>query len=68
MITMDKSKYAARIENIYFLPRIGRSLRWATEDVARDELPANIKHLLARLDRLEAKARAKEYHPDDDPA
>jgi hypothetical protein len=65
---MEKPKYAACIDNIYFLPRIGRSLRWATEDIAREELTAEIKHLLARLDRLEAKARAKEHDPDYDPA
>ena len=59
VLTMDKSKYAARIDNIYFLDRIGESLRWATEDIAREELPANIKQLLARLDRLEARERLK---------
>jgi hypothetical protein len=62
---MDKPKYAAKIENIYFLSRIGLSLRWATQDIASAELPANIKHLLARLDRLEA--RAKRRHPDNEP-
>jgi hypothetical protein len=55
VFAMDKSKYAARIDNVYFLDRIGATLRWATEDIARAELPANIRHLLARLDRLEAK-------------
>jgi hypothetical protein len=66
MITMAKSKYAARINNIYFLPCIGKSLRWATDDIAREELPAEIKHLLASLDRLEAKATAKEHEADFD--
>jgi hypothetical protein len=66
---MDKSpKYAVRIDNIYFLDRIGASLRWATEDIAREELPADIKHLLNRLDRLEARARAKGRHPADESA
>src|SRR5262245_17536122 len=59
VITMDKSKYAVRVDNIYFLNRIGASLRWATEDIAREELPADITHLLSRLDRLEARAQAK---------
>jgi len=62
---MDKSKYAVRVDNIYFLNRIGASLRWETEDIAREELPADIKHLLNRLDRLEARARAKGRHPGD---
>ena len=61
---MDNTKYAARIANIYFLRRIGESLRWATEDIAREDLPANIKHLLARLDRLEARERAKQRKSD----
>ena len=65
-ITMDKAKYAARIDNIYFLTRIGESLRWATDDIAREELPPNIQHLLARLDRLEARAVAKRQKADND--
>ena len=68
VITMDKSKYAARIDNIYFLDHIGASLRWATENIADEELPANIQHLLARLDRLEAQAKLKAQDPDYDPA
>jgi hypothetical protein len=60
---MDKPKYTARIENIYFLERVGETLRWATQDIADEELPANIKHLLARLDRLEARAEAKRQQP-----
>ena len=65
---MSKSKYTARIDNIYFLSRIGSSLRWATQDFSREVLPANIKHLLARLDRLEARAKAKSEEPDNNPA
>jgi hypothetical protein len=61
-------KYTARIDNIYFLSRIGLSLRWATQDIARQDLPSNIKHLLARLERLEARAGAKGEPPDDSPA
>jgi hypothetical protein len=62
---MDKPKYTARIENIYFLERVGETLRWATQDIADEELPANIKHLLARLDRLEARAKTKRQQPID---
>lgn len=54
-----KPAYAARIDNIYFLSRIGQSLRWVTGDIPREELPADIRRLLARLDRFEAKATAK---------
>jgi hypothetical protein len=63
---MANPKYAARVDNIYFLGRIGESLRWATEDVAREQLPANIQHLLARLDRLEARAQAKRQEADNE--
>jgi hypothetical protein len=52
----EKSNYVARIENIYFLSCIGASLRWATNDIAREELPDDIRLLLRRLERLEAKA------------
>ena len=67
-IQMDKPKYTARIENIYFLTRIGETLRWATQEIADEELPANIKHLLAQLDRLEVRAQAKRYRSADDPS
>jgi hypothetical protein len=55
---MENPKYTARVDNIYFLSRIGSSLRWATQDIASEDLPADIKHLLARLDRVEARDRA----------
>jgi len=56
---MAKAKYTARIDNIYFLPRIGLSLRWATQGLAREDLPASIRQLLARLERVEARDKAK---------
>jgi hypothetical protein len=53
-------KYVAQIDNIYFLTRIGQSLRWATNDIAREELPEDIQRLLRRLERVEIKeARRK---------
>lgn len=65
---MSKSKYTAQIDNIYFLSRIGTTLRWATQDIAREDLPAEIKRLLGRLDRLEARAAAAQDASDkDDP-
>jgi len=64
---MQNSKYSARVDNIYFLSRIGSSLRWATQDIAAEDLPADVKHLLARLDRLEARARAM-TQANNDPA
>jgi hypothetical protein len=56
---MAKAKYTARIDNIYFLSRIGLSLRWATQDIADEDLPANVRQLLARLERVEARDKAK---------
>jgi hypothetical protein len=60
---MGKPKYTARIDNVFFLSRIGLSLRWATQGIAREDLPGNIRDLLARLDRLEARAKAKRPAP-----
>ncbi len=65
---MRKPKHTAQIENIYFLSRIGSTLRWATQDIAREDLPADIKRLLGRLDRLEARAEAKNDDTDGNPA
>ena len=62
---MRKRKHTAQIENVYFLTHIGSTLRWATQDIAREDLPINIKRL---LDRLEARARAQEDDKDDNPA
>ena len=56
---MRKSKYTAQIDNIYFLSRIGATLRWATRDIGREELPADVKRLLGRLELLEAWVKAK---------
>jgi hypothetical protein len=53
-----KSRYTVRVDNVYFLSRIGLSLRWATQGVAREDLPDDIRQLLVRLDELEAQERA----------
>jgi len=64
---MSKPKYTARVDKVYFLSRIGLSLRWVTQDIAQEDLPAEVKRLLARLDRLEARPKAKGEPPDDGP-
>jgi hypothetical protein len=43
---------------VYFLSRIGLSSRWATKGIALQELPADIRQLLARLDEVEARGMA----------
>lgn len=65
---MPNPKYVAQIENIFFLVRIGEALRWATNDIVREELPENVQHLLRRLDRVEVGEKAMRQEPDNDPA
>jgi hypothetical protein len=57
--TAQMKKCAAHLNNIYFLSCIGPSLRWATEDTARDELPTKIKELLTRLEQLKTSIRRR---------
>ena len=64
---MPTPKYVAQISNVYFLTRIGESLRWATSDIAQEELPANVILLLRRLDRQERRQNAIKGRPDNDP-
>ena len=62
-----KPKYLARIENIYFLARLGSSLRWATEHIVREEMPEDVRRALGQLDRIEASKhdrRRRAEHPD----
>jgi hypothetical protein len=56
---MAKSKVAAKLENIVFLSNIRASLRWATSDIARENLPEEIVRLLRRLDRIEYRQTGK---------
>jgi hypothetical protein len=52
---MPAPQYAAQVGSIIFLTRIGSTLRWATSDIVDEELPPEVRLLLRRLDRLEAK-------------
>ena len=54
---MQKPKFTARIDNIYFLSRIGSSLRWATQGVRPEDLSSEVKHMLEWLDQLDAMAQ-----------
>jgi hypothetical protein len=54
---MQKAKFTARINNIYFLPRIGSSLRWAAAGLPPEHLSSDVKHMLERLDELDAIAQ-----------
>jgi hypothetical protein len=54
-----KPKYVARIDNVYFINRVGASLREATSHVTTEELPENIRLLLRRLERIEVRAKSR---------
>jgi hypothetical protein len=62
---MNRPKCIAPIENVYFLARMGKLLRMATQDVAREDLPPAIKQLLARLDRMELRT-ARAFNDNED--
>jgi hypothetical protein len=68
MPSMRKSKYSVRIGNVYFLARIGLSLRWAAAAAASDQLTPEVRHLLQRLDQVEAQEAAADLtaKPDND--
>lgn len=55
----QKPKYVARIDNVYFLKHLGASLREATSQVVKEELSEDIRILLRRLERLEARGKAR---------
>lgn len=55
----QEPKYVAHIGNVYFLKRIGASLREATNHVTTEELPENIRLLLRRLERLETSGKIR---------
>jgi len=51
-MTDRRSKFA-QLNNVVFLKRVGDTLRQATSDIAREDLPEEIRHLLRRLERIE---------------
>jgi hypothetical protein len=55
----EAPKYVARIDNVYFVKRVGASLRDATSHIVTEELPENIRLLLRRLDRLEVRGKIR---------
>ena len=66
---MDKdAKYAARLANVYFLRLLGTSLRQATADVPKEELPEEISRLLRELQRQEFLQNIHAGKPSADPS
>ena len=63
-------KYSVRIGNVYFLARIGLSLRWAAAGTTPDQLAPEVRHLLLRLDQVEAQEASADLvaKPDNDAA
>src|SRR3954451_22312897 len=51
----EKPKYVARIDNVYFMRRLGASLREPPSHVTTEALPEDIRLLLRRLERLEGR-------------
>jgi hypothetical protein len=54
----SKPKYP-QLANVVFLDKVGETLRQATADITREELPEDIVLLLRRLERLERKESLK---------
>jgi hypothetical protein len=48
-----KPKYVAKLGNVYFLNKVGVSLRHATAGLRTDQLPSDVRRALQHLDRLE---------------
>jgi len=48
-----------QLKNVVFLDRVGETLRQATSDIAKEDLPENILLLLRRLDRIEQRNRRR---------
>lgn len=53
-----KPKYP-QLANVVFLDKVGETLRRATADITREELPEDILLLLRRLERIERKEGMK---------
>jgi hypothetical protein len=48
-----------QLKNVVFLDKIGDTLRQATSDIAREDLPDDIRRLLRRLERVELREQRK---------
>ena len=48
-----------QLKNVVFLDKIGDTLRQATSDIAREDLPDDIQRLLRRLERVELREQQK---------
>ncbi len=48
-----------QLKNVVFLDKIGDTLRQATSDIAREDLPDDIHRLLRRLERVELREQRK---------
>jgi hypothetical protein len=56
-----KPKYP-QLANVVFLDKVGETLRQATVDITREELPEDILLLLRRLERIERKDSLKRHN------
>jgi hypothetical protein len=65
---MDKLESTARVGNSDLVRCIGISLRQAMQDIAREELPESMRHLLSKLEGVEPAVKAKGRPTHQDPA
>jgi hypothetical protein len=49
----EDRKYVARMDNVYFLKHLGKSLREATACITQEDLPEDVRLALRRLERHE---------------
>jgi hypothetical protein len=59
LILMRRKPKYPQLANVVFLDKVGATLRQATADITREELPEDILLLLRRLERLERKESMK---------
>jgi hypothetical protein len=59
LISMRPRPKYPQLANIVFLDKVGETLRQVTSDITQEELPEDIRLLLRRLERLEAKQNLK---------
>lgn len=56
---MHRSSKYPQLKNVIFLDKIGDTLRRATSEIAREDLPDDIQRLLRRLERVELREQRK---------
>ena len=45
--------FAAKLERIFWMARLGRALRYRTDQIVREPLPHELQELVEKLERVE---------------